>query len=205
MRPDPSRLARIAGVVIPIRAFTLGNLRLAGALDDRERSELARSMAERVLAAAAPLRVVVISSAPEVQQWAEEHGADVLADPGDLNRAAGAGITWCREHSLPRAIVAHADLPRSTPGALLRLAMDAALPIVGLVPCHRDDGTPVLSVPTQSDFAPSYGPGSFRRHVRAAHQAGLGVRVVRDAELGFDVDVPADLLEIRLAGAPAHR
>jgi 2-phospho-L-lactate guanylyltransferase len=205
MRPDPSRLARIAGVVIPIRAFTLGNLRLADALDDGERSELARGMADRVLAAATPLRVVVVSSAPEVRGWAEENLAVVLSDPGDLNRAAQDGITWCREHGFSRAIVAHADLPRATPSALLRLAVDAAQPIVGLVPCHRDDGTPVLSVPTHSDFAPSYGPGSFRRHLRTAHDAGLAVRVVRDAELGFDVDVPADLLEIGLSAAPARR
>src|SRR4051794_26020307 len=205
MRPDPSRLARIAGVVIPIRAFTLGNLRLADALDDRERSELARRMADRVLSAAAPLPVVVVSSASEVQRWAEENGAVVLADPGDLNGAALSGMTWCRENALSRAIVAHADLPRATPGAFLPLAVDAAQPIVGLVPCHRDDGTPVLSVPTQPGFDPSYGPGSFRRHAQAAHDAGLAVRVVRDAELGFDVDLPADLLEIGLTGAPAHR
>ena len=202
MRPDPSRLARIAGVVIPIRAFALGNVRLADALDDTERAELARRMAERVLAAAAPMPVVVVSSAPEVTRWAVDNGAEVLTDPGDLNRAASAGIAFWRERGFARAIVAHADLPRVAPGALLPLAADAGRPIVTLVPCHRDDGTPVLSVPTDVDFDPSYGPGSFRRHTLAARDAGLGARVLRDAELGFDIDVPADLLELGLTAAP---
>jgi 2-phospho-L-lactate guanylyltransferase len=205
MRPAPSRLARIAGVVIPIRAFVLGNVRLADALADAERSELARHMADRVLAAAAPLPVVVVSSAPEVVRWAADNGAEVLPDPGDLNRAVSAGIAWWREHGFPRAIVTHADLPRVAPGSLLNLATDASRPIVTLVPCHRDDGTPVLAVPTDASFVPSYGPGSFRRHALAASAAGLGVRVIRDADLGFDVDVPADLLEIGLTTARTSR
>ena len=88
---------------------------------------------------------------------------------------------------------------------MLDLATDASRPIVSLVPCHHDDGTPVLAVPTDAGFAPSYGPGSFRRHARAASATGLGVRVIRDADLGFDVDVPADLLEIGLTTTRTSR
>ncbi len=62
-----------------------------------------------------------------------------------------------------------------------------------IVPCHRDDGTPVISIPAGTSFSLAYGTGSFRRHVAAAHAAGLAVRVVRDPLLGFDVDLPADL------------
>ena len=64
---------------------------------------------------------------------------------------------------------------------------------MALVPCHRDDGTPVLSVPTAVDFRFAYGPGSFRLHAAEARRLGLGLRVVRDADLGFDVDIPDDL------------
>jgi len=87
----------------------------------------------------------------------------------------------------------HADLPRAPVGSLARFAADGDRPIVTIVPCHRDDGTPVLSVPVRSSFSLAYGPGSFRRHAAAGHAAGLAVRVVRDAALGFDVDLPADL------------
>jgi 2-phospho-L-lactate guanylyltransferase len=71
------------------------------------------------------------------------------------------------------------------------------------VPCHRDDGTPVLSVPTDTDtdteFTFAYGENSFRRHVALAQRLGLAVRVVRDPNLAFDVDVPADLARLRRA------
>jgi len=70
---------------------------------------------------------------------------------------------------------------------------------MAVVPCHRDDGTPVLSVPTDTDteFEFAYGEDSFRRHVALARRHGLAVRVVRDPNLAFDVDVSDDLARLR--------
>ena len=192
MVPDPPRLAR-AGVVIPIRAFAVGKARLAATLEAAPRAELALRMADQVLRAARPLPVVVVSSAPEVRDWAAALEVPVLDDPGDLDAAATAGIAWCAERGLARAIVAHADLPRAPAGGLVRFGEDGNRPIVTAVPCHRDDGTPVLAVPVPAGFELAYGPGSFRRHLARARAAGLAVRVVRDPDLGFDVDLPADL------------
>ena len=193
MKPDPARLASNAGVVIPIRAFTLGKARLAETLDAQERAELAQRMADRVLRAADGLATVVVSSAPEVCAWARSHAVAVVDDPGGLDRAATAGVEWCALRGLARAVVAHADLPLAPEGGLRRYAEDSTRPIVTIVPCHRGDGTPVLSVPVATTFPFAYGPGSFRRHVQIARRLGLAVRVVRDPDLGFDVDVPADL------------
>jgi 2-phospho-L-lactate/phosphoenolpyruvate guanylyltransferase len=200
MVPDPSRLAR-AGVVIPIRAFAVGKARLADTLEPAPRAELAEWMADQVLAAAGTLPVVVVSSADDVRAWAARHQVTVIDDAGDLDRAAAAGVAWCAERGLVRAIVAHADLPHAPVGGLMRFAHDGAQPIVTLVPCHRDDGTPVIAVPVASPFPFAYGPGSFRRHISLAHRRGLAVRVVRDPLLGFDVDVPSDLATLT-ASAP---
>jgi 2-phospho-L-lactate guanylyltransferase len=187
---DASR-AGTAGAVIPIRAFALGKARLAASLDGPERAELARRWAEQVATAAAPMPVVVVSSDPDVRAWAAALRLDVLDDPGTLDTAVAAGRDHLRARGCSRVVVAHADLPHAR--ELARLARDASQPIVALVPCHRDDGTPVLSVPTTADFRFAYGPGSFRRHAAEARRLGLGLRVVRDRDLAFDVDVPADL------------
>lgn len=192
MAPDPSRFVR-AGVVIPIRAFAVGKARLSETLDDLPRAQLAESMADQVVAAAGPLPIVIVSSADDVRAWAARHRLNVLDDPGGLDRAAAAGVRWWADHGKHRAVIAHADLPRAPIGSLARFAADGDRPIVTLVPCHRDDGTPVLSLPVGSSFSLAYGPGSFRRHAAAGRAAGLAVRVVRDAALGFDVDLPADL------------
>jgi 2-phospho-L-lactate guanylyltransferase len=180
-----------AGVVIPVRAFALGKARLAEQLDDATRADLARRLADRVAAAAGEIPTVVVSSATDVRDWARGRGLDVVDDPGTLDDAAVVGRQWVATRGLARAVIAHADLPLAV--TLAPLARDGAQPVVAMVPCHRDDGTTVMSVPTDVEFRFAYGPGSFRRHAAEARRLGLGFRVVRDAELAFDVDVPDDL------------
>ncbi len=180
-----------AGVVVPLRSFRNAAERLAPVLDPDARAELARCMADTVIAAAGELPVAVVSSAPEVRAWAAARGLGLLDDPGSLDEAARLGLIWVRAQGLDRAVVLHADLPRAR--TLAPVLHDAGRPIVALVPCHRDDGTPVLSLPAAAEFGFSYGPGSFRRHVAEAKRLGLGVRVVRDPALAADVDLPDDL------------
>src|SRR4051794_12241778 len=154
MFPDASR-APASGAVIPIRAFALGKARLAASLDSLERAALGRRWAEQVVHAAAPMPVVVVSSDPDVQSWAADLQLDVLDDPGSLDGAAAAGRDHFRARGCTRVVIAHADLPRAR--GLARLARDGARPVIALVPCHRDDGTPVLSVPVDVDFRFAYG------------------------------------------------
>jgi 2-phospho-L-lactate guanylyltransferase len=201
MFPDASR-APSSGAVIPIRAFALGKARLAATLDGTERAALGRRWAEQVVHAAAPMPVVVVSSDADVRDWAAGLDVVVLDDPGTLDGAATVGRDHLRTLGCSRAVIAHADLPRAHD--LDRLARDGGRPIVALVPCHRDDGTPVLSVPTAVDFHFAYGPGSYRRHALETRRLGLGLRVVRDHDLAFDVDLPDDLVTLdALGGLPA--
>jgi 2-phospho-L-lactate guanylyltransferase len=190
--PSPSR----AGVVIPLRSFADAKARLAAVLEPSARADLARRMAERVVDAAGTMDVVVVSSAPEVREWATAHGAVVVDDPGGLDEAAAAGRDRLRRAGCVRVIVAHADLPHAR--SLAPLSRDLGQPLVALVPCHRDDGTNVLSVPAASPFRFAYGPGSFRRHTAEARRLGLGVRVVRAPDLSVDVDAPDDLAHVDL-------
>jgi 2-phospho-L-lactate guanylyltransferase len=181
-----------AGVVVPIRSFADAKLRLADRLTEAQRAELLRTCATRVVEAAAPLPVVVVTSAPDVREWARALGVDVVADrDAGLDAAADVGRAHLEVSGLVRAVVAHADLPRA--GSLAPLAGDGDRPIVTLVPCHRDDGTNVCSIPVTLPFRFRYGPGSFRRHAAEARRLGAGLRVVRRPDLAFDVDVPADL------------
>jgi 2-phospho-L-lactate guanylyltransferase len=187
----PDEAGRI-GVVIPIRSFVAAKARLADHLPEGRRAELARELATRVAGAAAGLDVIVVTGAPEVRAWAADLGLDVVDDPGQgLDGAAVAGRTRAAARGCVRAIVAHADLPHAE--SLAPLGRDLSRPVVVLVPCHRDDGTNVCSVPVGAPFRFAYGPGSFRRHAAETRRLGLGLRVVRRADLAFDVDIPADL------------
>jgi 2-phospho-L-lactate/phosphoenolpyruvate guanylyltransferase len=177
-------------VLVPVKAFHQAKVRLAAALDPAARADLARTMADAVVAAAAPLPVFVVCDDDGVATWARASGAEVLWKPGrGLNGAVNEGVTELAARGVERVIVAHADLPHA-----LELAWVADGPGVTLVPDRRSDGTNVAAVPAGAGFTFAYGPGSFSRHVDEAHHLGLELRVVREPRLAWDVDLPDDLV-----------
>ena len=178
-------------MLVPVKAFADAKARLAPALDAAERATLARTMAERVVAAAAPLPVVVACVDDGVGTWAASVGASVAWTPGlGLNSAVQEAFARLAGDGFDVVVVAHADLPYAA--GLARLATDPDA--VVLVPDRRDDGTNVLAVPAAaSGFTFAYGVGSFARHLAEAERLGLRVVVERLPELQWDVDLPADL------------
>jgi 2-phospho-L-lactate guanylyltransferase len=185
------RLPPLSGcvVLIPVKAFGEAKARLAPTLDAAGREDLARAMATRVIGAARPLPVAVVCDDPEVERWAQVHGAMVLPEPGrGLNGAVESGVERLGAAGASEVLVAHADLPFAQDVSQL-----AGFDGVTLVPDRRDDGTNVVCVPTGAGFRFHYGPGSFARHRDEAERLGLPYRVVRDPELTWDVDVPGDI------------
>ena len=192
MTPPEHGTARSAGlaVLLPVKAFHQAKLRLAPALDDAARAELARAMATTVAAAAGALPLFVVCDDPEVMSWASGVGAQVLWRPGlGLNGAVTHGVATLAARGFGRVIVAHADLPHA-----LDLGAVAAAPGVTLGPDRRGDGTNVVCVPTDAGFRFAYGPGSFARHRAEAARLGLALRILREPRLAWDVDLPDDLV-----------
>jgi 2-phospho-L-lactate guanylyltransferase len=184
-----------AAVLVPVKAFRAAKSRLAPAVDPTTRACLARSMAERVLAAAAPLPVAVVCDDPEVAEWAADRGALVLPAPGiGLNRAVASGRAALAARGFARVAVVHSDLP-----AARNLAGLLGFEGLTLVPDRHRVGTNVLCLPSALPFPFSYGPGSFERHLAAARASGLPVRILEPLELTWDVDLPDDV-----AAALAH-
>jgi 2-phospho-L-lactate guanylyltransferase len=182
-------------VLIPVKAFAEAKRRLDPALDAGERVALARAMADRVLAAAAPLPVAVVCDDTDVAAWARRHGALVIWEPGrGLNGAVEAGVSHLGAGGVEQVTVAHADLPRAT--ALASVGTDGA---VTLVPDRWGNGTNVIVVPAGAGFRFSYGPGSFARHLHEAARTGLPVHVLDRPDLAWDVDEPADLIPVAAA------
>ena len=180
-------------VLVPVKSFADAKARLAEVLTPAERADLARSMAESVLRAAAPLDVWVVCDTDEVASWAAGVGAHVLRKPGrGLNGAVADGVHDLAALGVRTVIVAHADLPHADD--LGWLLDDHDREGVTLVPDRHLDGTNVAIVPAASGFQFAYGPGSFRRHESEAVRLGLTVRVVDDERLAWDVDRPDDLV-----------
>ena len=176
-------------VLVPVKSFRQAKGRLAAALNEHDRAALAREMATKVVRAAGLLPVSVVCDDDEVAAWAVSLGAEIIWRPGrGLNGAVTDGVDELASVGYDRVIVAHADLPHA-----LDLTWVADFDGVTLVPDRRDDGTNVACVPAHSRFVFAYGPGSFAAHCGEAERLGLPLRIEREARLGWDVDVPADL------------
>jgi 2-phospho-L-lactate/phosphoenolpyruvate guanylyltransferase len=179
----------VTAVLVPVKSFAAAKQRLGSALPDAERRALVKDMAARVILAAAPLAVAVVCDDAEVADWARQHGALVVWEPGrGLNGAVEAGVTRMAELGVRLVTVVHADLP-------LAVGIGVLEPFDGvtLVPDRQDNGTNLIRLPVGCGFRFSYGPGSFERHLQECARLELPVSVVRRPELAFDVDWPTDL------------
>lgn len=179
-------------VVVPLKRFERAKARLSPVLGEAERAQLAERLAAGVVDAAASAtggdHVLVVADERSVVTWAERRGVRGVVVDGDLDAAAAAGLDAARLAGCERVLVAHGDLVH--PEALVPLvAAEGAL----IAPDRRLDGTNVLAVPTDAPFPFAYGPGSFERHVTAAREMGLDLRVVLDSDVAIDVDTPDDL------------
>jgi 2-phospho-L-lactate guanylyltransferase len=179
-------------VLIPVKAFDQAKRRLHLALNEGQRADLARAMADRVVSAAHPLPVAVVCDDTEVADWARARGALVVWEPGrGLNGAVQAGVEHLRTGGVTQVTVAHADLPRASD-----LAGVGSAPGITLVPDRYGNGTNVIALPADAGFQFSYGPGSFARHTAEAHRIGLPTRVLDRPDLAFDIDEPGDVVPV---------
>jgi 2-phospho-L-lactate guanylyltransferase len=178
--------------LVPVKRFAAAKERLAGELAPAARAELARRLADGVVASTADWTVVVVCDDHEVRRWAEAAGHRVAWTPGlDLNHAVAAARDDVAAGDATSVCVAHADLPfpHDLPAVLDRAEPGRAV----IVPDRHRDGTNVVVIPATVDWRFSYGPGSFARHVAEAERLGLEVDVVEHPGLAWDVDHPEDL------------
>ncbi len=182
-------MADVRVLLVPVKAFHLAKLRLAGVLPPVSRSLLARELATRVIRAGRDMGVSVVCDDHEVAAFAESLGASVIWTPGlGLSGAVEAGVEHLARAGATIVVVSHADLPYAE--GFSHIGEEGA---VTIVPDRFGDGTNVIAVPAGSGFRFSYGPGSFERHRTEAARLDLPVAVVEDERLAADVDLPSDL------------
>ena len=208
-------------VLVPFRSVSGGKTRLGGTLDQEERAELAtrllRGVVEAVRIWGRADRVVIVGADDTVPGIADELGAT-----GFVQRASGMneGLEEARsalDGEGGTLLVLPADLPIVSAQALERL--DARLTELRARDPEPGDGRPgvalvvtdaagsgtnalLLEPPSLIHFA--FGEGSADAHARAAQQVGARTNVVRDEELSFDIDTPADLDHWREQRGQSH-
>ena len=197
--------------VLPVKAFGHAKQRLVPSLPPEQRRELALAMVADVLAAlrrVEALDVAVVTAEPLAREGALEVGAAVIEDTLEEGQSAAAliGVEHALAAGYERVLLVPGDTPLLDAGELGALLGSAAA--VTIVPDRHGTGTNALVLAPPDAIEPSFGPGSFERHRRAA---GEKARVERPPTLTLDVDTGDDLGELvealaaRPGAAPATR
>ena len=188
-------------ILIPCKPFATGKSRLSPVLSATERDALCRRFLGDTLALAVDLvakdDIRVVSSDPAVARAAAAIGVDCTVD-GDtgLNAALAGAISVLlagRADSIDRdVLILPIDLALATPTAVASVL--AATADLVLAPDRSGHGTNMLRL--RGAIAPrfnfQFGANSFPMHLQEAERLHLTVEVLRDANLGFDIDTPAD-------------
>jgi 2-phospho-L-lactate/phosphoenolpyruvate guanylyltransferase len=201
--------------ILPVRSFSSAKQRLAGSFEAGWRQALARAMFTDVLGTLrrAPCvdEIVVVTSERAAEAVASGAHVRVLPDAAHAGQSAAAliGIRHALDRGCERVLLVPGDTPLVEPGELAGLL--AGTRGVVIVPDRHGTGTNALVLAPPDAIEPSFGQGSFARHLAAAQRAGVPHRIEGVRTLALDVDTPDDLaelaaeLEIRPGQAPLTR
>ena len=192
--------------ILPVKSFSRAKQRLRGDLDAASsRESLAEAMFADVLEALAPrpARRARSSSSPRRRapgEIARDHGATCsrTTSRGTTSRPRS-GIAAALDAGCERVLLVPGDCPALDPDELDELlARPVAPPSVLIVPDRHGTGTNALLLTPPDALAPSFGPGSCRRHVELARaRRRPPPRSSRCPSLALDVDTPEDLSRAR--------
>lgn len=191
--------------IVPVKSLEQAKQRLAGVLPLEARRRLMLVMLEDVLATLRHVErlepVLVVTPDAEVAELAANAGARVLREASSQGHSAAAiaGFAYAQSQGAVRALTLPADAPLVTAAELRSLIDGDAVTAnqeLTLVPSHDGDGTNGFLVSPPDLLQPSFGPGSFARHLAHAAARRIECKVQDLPGLALDIDEPADLTRL---------
>ena len=185
--------------VLPIKTFAAAKQRLGGMLAGGSREALAQAMFSDVLASLRKVEglhaVAVVTASRAAQAAAQGEGVIVLHDAAQSGQSAAAlaGIRYATTRGFDRVLLVPGDVPLLDATEVDALLERTARDPLCLVPDREGVGTNAILMSPPSLIEPSFGPGSFERHLAAGRAAGVEARVEQVACLLHDIDTPQDL------------
>ena len=190
--------------ILPVKSFGAAKGRLSGMLGSGSRGALAQAMFSDVLASLRRVRTIdsiaVVTADRVAESAAVGSKVQVLWDTEESgqSQAATIGVRYAIASGFDRVLLVPGDAPlldRGEVEGLLARTGDLGA-AVAIVPDRHGTGTNALVLTPPDAIAPSFGPGSFERHVGLAREAGLSHTVEQLPSLLLDVDTPEDLSEL---------
>lgn len=193
-------------VVLPVKGGPRAKSRLGG--PPTLAAAIVRDCLDTVTACPDVVRVVVVTSDPQMARLAAQATADVVPErrPGaGLVEAVRDGVRAAGDRPGPVAVLLP-DVPAARPEdlshalqAVARALTERPAAAMAVVPDADRTGSVLLAARSADALDPAFGPGSAAEHIRRG-----AVRVELDLpRLRRDVDTPADLVAaLRLGAGP---
>ena len=186
-------------LLIPVKSLTTAKQRLAEALDQGRRSQLAEAMLRDVMTAAAGvlgrIEVALVTGDARACVLAAEFGFLVIDDPRNESETAAIEMAtaWCEQRGYDTTVVVPGDIPLSTSDELRRV-LDAA-PAEGavFVPAYDRRGSNCILRRPAAIIPLRFGNDSFLPHCEAMRKTGRELVILEMAGIGLDVDNPHEL------------
>ncbi len=199
--------------IVPVKPFVRAKSRLAKVLSAEQRKALAERMfrhSVEVLGRSPGVAgITVLTRGTKAPAIAREYGARTIRESGtpNLNASLQRASEIVRLERWDGLFILPADLPLVTPEDIEQiLYLGRYLLAMVVVPDRHEDDTNALLVKPPGLVPFSFGPGSFRRHIKMAEQAGATVQIYRSERIGLDIDTPSDLERFqRLVGDKGYR
>lgn len=186
--------------VIPVKELSRGKARLKPLLSAQERHLLCRTMLEDVLAVVATStlfdRVLVITSDPEADAYAQQYGVEVIREVQQVrqSRSVNAAAAFCQEMGALAMLTLPLDVPRITAADLDLIVRKAPAPGgIVLAPSRDALGTNALLARPPEAIPFRFGYDSFQAHRREAEARGLQCEICELPNLALDIDEIDDL------------
>src|SRR3954467_9515581 len=187
--------------IVPIKSFDLAKQRLSDSLAVGGRRSLVQAMFSDVLGALRHTdgieRIAVVTA--DVAAGSVATGERMIVLHGGVCQAQSAateiGIRYALDEGFERVLLVPGDTPLLKPPDLDEMLdrCERDKIAVAIVPDRHGTGTNGLLIAPPNGFRPSFGEGSFERHLSQARDRALAHRVEALPSLEHDVDTPADL------------
>ena len=186
-------------LLIPFKDLATAKQRLAAALTQSQRSQLAEAMLRDVMTAAAGVRnrldVALVTGDARAQQLAREFGFGVIEDTRNESETAAIEMAtaWCEQRGYDTTVVIPGDIPLITSDELHRV-LDAA-PAAGavFVPAYDRRGSNCILRRPASLIPLRFGNDSFLPHCEAMRKTGRELVILEMPGIGLDIDNPHEL------------
>ncbi len=186
-------------LLIPFKSLATAKQRLAEALNQQQRSQLAEAMLRDVVTAAAGVTdhvdVALVTGDAAAQRMAEEFGFLMIEDTRNESETAAIEMAtaWSEQRGYDATIVVPADIPLIT-GEELERVLEAA-PDEGavFVPAYDGRGSNCILRRPASIIPLRFGNDSFAPHCAAMKRTGKELILLDLPGIGLDVDNPHEL------------